>query len=378
MDQTKISDKLAKTITPDNRPTGKLILSPRPRKQFSLEDDEPSDHLHNPLFFSYDLEAIKAELKRFEDQEHAKPTEERVNYYSERLIEQIKLLESIKEPYGLEDLCYRYEGGMRLESELVYQLARCREGNQAAFESLSQKTYESFWQIKQMARKRDPVAILALAQIAYEATEVLADLGKSKPELLKPAAEEKHKWPMFRSKHKQFQSVEDDDEQSYFRKIGLGEKSPLKLEPGKRYDPELPATIIAMRLKDYVQSVRSMGREHFAKNRKAKDPFIRYLGEHTPPWASDLPDIIRTEAIVQDDWWKIAKAFLKESYPCLVEATTEQSVDQLPPMLKEIVPDTEKNDERRVIFKKIEAKFLQLLKDQPRPTLQPIKPVTTT
>ena len=372
MDQTRNKGELAKTIAPHNQPTGKPLLSPLPRRRFSLEDDEPSDHLHNQLFFSHNLEQSKAELKRLEDQENEKIPGERANTHIEQLREQIKLLESVAAPYGLEELCQRYEVERAMEFELIHVLAGLGGKYQKAFDSLSRNTYESFWQIKRLARKRHPGAIRELAQIAYEATEVLGDLGKSEPELLKPAAETRIKWPMFRSKHKQFQLVPDDDEQSYFRKIGLGEKSSMDLEPAKRYQPELPETVIAMKLKDYVEGVRLAGREHFTKNPDDSDPFVKYLGEDPPPWATNLPDIVKTDAIVPAAWWKIAKAFLIDSYPGLVKNSV-RGRGCIPPMLHALVPAVAEKDKRGRIFKIIEAKFLQLLRKPPMSTRPLIK-----
>jgi hypothetical protein len=382
MTKAKADTAKAKIIEPNNRPTGKLPEGTLRPNLFSLEDELSNEHIATDYSTS-DLNEIKNKLqiqfKKNEELEGKTPSQNKcllAKSYILRCFEKIDLLELIRTKEGLRQFCLMYELKDSQESELVCELAG---EHPKAVNALCRKTHKSFLQLQRLARKQHPAAIRVMANLAYDATEVLTELGKANPGLLKPAAEGKYRWPLFRSMHKKFQSVEDKLEAKFFEKIGLGEKSHIKIKGRLHYDPDHPATVVARKLLKYIEDIRKKWKT--APFIAVQDMHGAYqLHDPLVETAVNLPEEIQQidtkDDCEQDDnsdglaaWRKLAIAFLIESYPSL-QKKSGHGVNELPPALSDLAKNTSGEHKREVILRIIRKHFNQLFAVKQRSFLQ--------
>lgn len=328
------------------------------RSLFSLVDPPLPWFQNQPLFHSYDLKELKKELARLETLEKEQAV--RFDAQTEPLREQIHLIELLNTPADGPDLLKaNFERTDAYQAELMYRLAM--RGNKEAMDSFSRKAGEYFWCLKQLASDGHAAALQCLATMAIEATEVVNHQAVKQPELFQDVAAGQTHWPFLKSQNRLLNLIKTEAEDSFLKKLHSGEATHQDLAPAKRYKPEGPANEVAQRLLDYVAGMRNHARLVFGENLFDK-PQPEYVNRDFLRLAGQLPDPAEGHRAA-DEWWKLAKCFLLESYPALDPKSTAE-VQAVAPMLLKVSQTSEKKRKTRILYN-LERAFENILAKPP-------------
>jgi hypothetical protein len=346
---------------------------------FSLVDPPQPRFLHNQLFHSYNLEELKKELGRFEALEK-KNKGSCYTVYTEPLREQIRLIELLNTPKdGMSFLRWDFERADVFQAELMYLLASQKD--EKAFRSYSEKTHNYFWHLKRMASDGHAEALRSLATLAIEATEVVNKFAVEQPEIFIPVAREQVYWPFLKSLDKKLDQIKSKAEAPMLKGMKLGEDLQRKpLASATRFGPKNPKTEVATRLLDYVRGLRRFAMAIANQNRLNRSEPARETEDEPTRETKDLfmqagrlPEVV-TGPGAAERWWKLAKAFLLESYPAL-DPEGDAPLEAVAPTLLALSKAGNSQDRKRRILYNIERKFAGVLaKSPPSPPAPPPPP----
>jgi hypothetical protein len=161
--------------------------------------------------------------------------------------------------------------------------------------------------LAQKAKDGSADAALKLAALAGEATELLTQVSKAKPELVQRLARIRRVWPVIKKKN----AALSPDEKHLFTAIQLGEDDFIELDAQSAKWRMDDAGIIAYGLLTYVLDARA-------------DSHLAIYGE---------VGMLAKKRLVKDfndasapDWWEFAKDVLLASYP---DPTAIEELNQL-------------------------------------------------
>jgi len=348
--------KKAKKKQPAPRPvTDHPTGIPKPfsmRPLFSLVE-AGSQPQGGKLFYSYDLQELNERLSNLEAMEKHDP----LVFNPESVREQIRLIELLNTPKdGPTLLRWNFEQADAYQSELMYRLAVA--GEMDAFKSFEQKTQDYFGRLKQLASDGHEEALQSLAKIAIEATEIVNSQVIQRMELFRPVAAERTHWPFLKSLNKQLNRIKTDEEDDVLKKLHSGAATQQDLAAANRYDPNNPAMAIAQKLLNYTTGMRRLANLIFRENLPEKPQ----PKEGTPYFlmlAGRLPDPSR-DSKAAEQWWKLAKRFLCESYPAL-DLQSNAPMDDIAPMLLKISAVVDPKKRKGRILYNLERAFMTML-----------------
>ena len=187
----------------------------------------------------------------------------------------------------------------------------------------------------QTAKDGNAAAAEELWRLAFQATGLLTQVCKTKPELLRSVARINRQWPVFRKKNSELTESEKD----LFAAIQLGADDFIELHAQTAKWKLDDAGIIAHGLLNYIRVSRGSPPHGFDNGVVSK--FVK----------EKLPRDFDDESA--GDWWKVAKEILLFSYP------QPHAIDEL----KSLVPvDSPKRKSPgrfdQAIFRKLKSRFM--------------------